>query len=120
MTQVYVIHGYTASPEEHWFPWLLKKAEQEKVGLKVLRLDPSTTPRLEVWEQQMDEQIEEINENSIFIAHSLGCIATLHFLSKKLHQQKIKQLVPSYGESLIENADLLKTVRSRTLSTLKL
>ena len=93
MTQVYVIHGYTASPEENWFPWMLKKAEQEKVGLKVLRLDPSTTPRLEVWEQQMDEQIEEINENSIFIAHSLGCIATLHFLSKKLHQQKIKQLV---------------------------
>jgi len=35
-------------------------------------------------------------------------------------QQKIKQLVPSYGESLIENANLLKIVRTRTLSTLKL
>lgn len=35
-------------------------------------------------------------------------------------QQKMKQLVPSYGESLIENADLLKTVRNRTLNTLKL
>ena len=35
-------------------------------------------------------------------------------------QQKIKQLVPSYGESLIENAGLLKQVRQRTLSTLKL
>jgi malate dehydrogenase (quinone) len=35
-------------------------------------------------------------------------------------QQKIKMLVPSYGESLIENADLLKQVRLRTLSTLKL
>lgn len=35
-------------------------------------------------------------------------------------QQKMQQLVPSYGESLIENADLLKTIRKRTLSTLKL
>ena len=35
-------------------------------------------------------------------------------------QQKLKQLVPSYGESLIENAGLLKQVRNRTLSTLKL
>ncbi|MES2547621.1 MAG: malate dehydrogenase (quinone) [Pseudomonadota bacterium] len=35
-------------------------------------------------------------------------------------QQKLKQLVPSYGESLIENADLLKVVRERTLSTLEL
>ncbi|MFM9834647.1 MAG: malate dehydrogenase (quinone) [Methylophilaceae bacterium] len=35
-------------------------------------------------------------------------------------QQKLKQLIPSYGESLIENADLLKTIRKRTQHTLKL
>ena len=35
-------------------------------------------------------------------------------------QQKLKQLVPSYGESLIENAGLLKTVRQRVQKTLKL
>ena len=35
-------------------------------------------------------------------------------------QQKIKMFVPSYGESLIENADLLKQVRERTLTTLNL
>ena len=35
-------------------------------------------------------------------------------------QQKMKQLVPSYGESLIDDASLLKQVRGRTLSTLKL
>lgn len=93
MPQVYVIHGYTASPEENWFPWIAQKAQQEKISLKVLRLDPSTTPKLEVWQQQIEEQIEGINENSIFIAHSLGCLASLHFLSKKLKQQKIKQLV---------------------------
>ena len=34
--------------------------------------------------------------------------------------QKMKRLVPSYGESLIENAGLLKQVRERTLTTLKL
>jgi malate dehydrogenase (quinone) len=35
-------------------------------------------------------------------------------------QQKMLQLVPSYGESLIDNAKLLKQVRQRTLTTLKL
>jgi malate dehydrogenase (quinone) len=35
-------------------------------------------------------------------------------------QQKLKQLVPSYGESLIENADLLKKIRTRTMKTLNL
>jgi malate dehydrogenase (quinone) len=35
-------------------------------------------------------------------------------------QQKIKILVPSYGQSLIEDAKLLQQVRQRTLKTLKL
>lgn len=35
-------------------------------------------------------------------------------------QQKMKALVPSYGESLIDNAELLAQVRARTLRTLKL
>ena len=89
MTQVIVVHGYTASPEENWFPWIQEKAQQEHVSLKVLRLDPSTTPKLEVWEQQMREQIDGIDENSIFIAHSLGCLAALHYLSREL---KIREL----------------------------
>ncbi|MFT7110152.1 MAG: malate dehydrogenase (quinone) [Psychrobacter glaciei] len=33
---------------------------------------------------------------------------------------KLKEMIPSYGESLIENAELLKTVRENTLTTLKL
>lgn len=35
-------------------------------------------------------------------------------------QQKMKALVPSYGESLINDATLLQSTRKRTLSTLKL
>ena len=32
----------------------------------------------------------------------------------------MKELVPSYGQSLINDAELLKSVRARTLSTLGL
>jgi malate dehydrogenase (quinone) len=35
-------------------------------------------------------------------------------------QRRMKSLVPSYGESLVDNADLLRRVRARTLETLKL
>ncbi len=35
-------------------------------------------------------------------------------------QQRIKALVPSYGESLIKNTDLLNSVRSKTLNSLAL
>ncbi len=35
-------------------------------------------------------------------------------------QERMKELVPSYGQSLVEDETLLTTVRERTLSTLKL
>ena len=35
-------------------------------------------------------------------------------------QAKLKEMVPSYGQSLVENTDLLLEVRARTLETLKL
>ena len=35
-------------------------------------------------------------------------------------QMKMKKLVPSYGESLVEDSNLLKNIRQRTLKTLNL
>ncbi|MGB4812303.1 MAG: malate dehydrogenase (quinone) [Methylophilaceae bacterium] len=51
------------------------------------------------------------------------CVLERCFVSQvntPVWQQKLKQLVPSYGESLIDNARLLAEVRGRTLSTLNL
>lgn len=30
MAQIYVVHGYTASPDENWFPWIQEYADQQK------------------------------------------------------------------------------------------
>ena len=93
MAQVTVLHGYTASPEENWYPWIQQTADQQHYSLKVLRLDPSTHPKLSVWESEIEGQIQGLDENSIVIAHSLGTIAALDYLSKHLTNQRIKQLV---------------------------
>ena len=93
MAQVNVIHGYTASPEENWFPWLQQQADQHGINLKVLRLDPSERPQLQVWDQQIYEQLGALLEDSILIAHSLGCLAILHYLSHELQQQRIRKLI---------------------------
>ena len=35
-------------------------------------------------------------------------------------KERLKAMIPSYGESLIEDAELLKTIREDTLTTLEL
>lgn len=93
MAQVNVIHGYTASPEENWFPWLQAQADLHRIELNVLRLDPSERPKLQVWNQQIHDQLGSLNEDSVLIAHSLGCLAILHYLSHELQQQRIRKLI---------------------------
>jgi malate dehydrogenase (quinone) len=41
-------------------------------------------------------------------------------MSSKAWQQKLKQMIPSYGQSLSEDAELCKAVRNRTSKILKL
>ena len=41
-------------------------------------------------------------------------------MASEAWQEKLKQAIPSFGESLIENAELLKKVRQENLQTLKL
>ena len=34
--RVFIIHGFDASPEEHWFPWL--EAQLRERGIQAIRL----------------------------------------------------------------------------------
>jgi malate dehydrogenase (quinone) len=41
-------------------------------------------------------------------------------LQSEAWQQKLKEMIPSYGQSLVKDAELLKRVRAHTLSTLQI
>ena len=81
MKKIYIIHGYTASAEKHWFPWLEK--ELTKIGIDCIRLNmpDSDNPHCDKWLTYLENNIR-IDENTIVVGHSLGCIALLNFLAK--------------------------------------
>ncbi|MDX8553164.1 alpha/beta hydrolase [Tenacibaculum sp. 1B UA] len=51
----------------------------------------SKNPKLNEWVDFMESHVTEIDEKTIFVGHSLGCIAILNFLNK-LNIPKIKGL----------------------------
>ncbi|MCR3908893.1 alpha/beta hydrolase [Aeromonas hydrophila] len=44
-TRVFIVHGYTASPHSHWFPWLKARLEARDIRVEVLAM-PAATRRL--------------------------------------------------------------------------
>ena len=81
MKKVFIVHGYNASPNDHWFPWLKKQIESAGHQCDILYLEESHHPLYEVWKQNLVQQIQVLDEDVIIIAHSLGCLTSLGFLS---------------------------------------
>ncbi len=79
---VYIIHGYGASPERHWFPWLQGKLQSSEVRAAVLSMPEPLTPSCTAWIHALQQQITTLTENTYFVAHSLGCITLLTYLQQ--------------------------------------
>ena len=77
---LYIVHGYAASPSDHWFPWLKKALENRGATVSILNLPSPNNPQTDEWQQALDAQVTKLDSQTYFIGHSLGCIALLHYL----------------------------------------
>lgn len=94
MKKVYIIHGYYASPNEHWFPWFVEKVHAGYgIDVEVLRMPKPETPNVEMWLEKLREKIGIPNAETFIIAHSLGCIALLRYLESLQEHVKLGGMI---------------------------
>jgi len=90
MTNFLILHGYTGSAGRNFIPWL--KTELEKQGYKVQtpELPNSDDPKES---EQVDYILKKcsIDENTIIVGHSLGCIVAMKALQK--YGKSVKGLI---------------------------
>lgn len=77
---VFIIHGYDSSPQKNWFRWLQSRLGQAEIPTQILSMPAPQTPILADWIAHLHHCAPKLGSNDIFVAHSLGCIATLQFL----------------------------------------
>lgn len=86
MTQsynIYVVHGYTASSQANWYPDLKNNLASKGIVVHVFDMPNSHNPTEKEWLDFLEAKITNFDEKSIFIGHSLGCVAILRFLEDK-------------------------------------
>ncbi|WP_425918144.1 alpha/beta hydrolase [Acinetobacter sp. TSRC1-2] len=44
-------------------------------------LPAANTPNFQIWQQALQMQIPKLEQDTIIVAHSLGCLASLHFFN---------------------------------------
>lgn len=103
LRQVVVVHGYTASPAQNWFPWLAEQLEgaAPDVHVSVPEMPNPHAPQPAEWIDALQRAVPQVDEHTHFVGHSLGCIAALLFLRDKHPNKKIGSLtmVSGFGET---------------------
>lgn len=82
MKNVLIVHGVGGHPQENWFPWI--KGELEKLGCKVF-VPQFPTPQgqtLAEWMEVFEGVRGGLEEDAIFVGHSLGVPFVLNVLEK--------------------------------------
>lgn len=79
---ILILHGWNASPDNHWFQEAKVYFEKKGFRVSVPALPGNYFPRIEEW-QKVIEKFQP-DENWILIGHSLGGVAILKYLEKAL------------------------------------
>lgn len=81
---IFIFHGTEGYPEENWFPWLKEKLEEKdyKVFVPHFPSPPIVPSKISEWFEVLRKYEQYINENTIFVGHSLGGVFALRILEK--------------------------------------
>ena len=75
--RVVVVHGFGATVDDHWFPWLSEEVGAERVAMP----DPEH-PDADVWTTLVTEAIGALTPTTAVVAHSLGCITAVRAINR--------------------------------------
>ena len=68
----FIIHGSYGNPNENWFPWLKLKLEERGQIVHIPKFPTPINQNLNNWMEVFNEYFNKIDEETIFIGHSLG------------------------------------------------
>jgi malate dehydrogenase (quinone) len=132
ITEVMHSHHTRVKALQEYFPnakdddWELAEAGMR---VQIIKKDPKTGGKLE-----FGTEVVATSDGSLAAllgaspGASVAVTAMLQVLEKcfaqqlqtEAWQQKLREMIPSYGQSLVKNSELLKQVRAHTLSTLQI
>ncbi len=83
MKKVYIIHGWEGTSKFSWVPHIANSLRE--LGFEVVAPDMPNTdaPDMKEWVNYLKDIAQEIDEETVFIGHSIGCQTIMRFLEKQ-------------------------------------
>ncbi len=91
MKKVFILHRWSGVPESDWYPWLGAELEKgnEPFEVVVPEMPNTDTPIIEERVEFLKNLVGIPDENTFFIAHSIGAQTVMHFFETLPEDAKV-------------------------------
>ncbi|MEK7531450.1 MAG: alpha/beta hydrolase, partial [Patescibacteria group bacterium] len=72
-----------------WFPWLKTELEKNGFQVHVPAMPESAEPKIEAWVSHLSKIVGDVDKNTYFVGHSIGCQTILRYLETLPADKKV-------------------------------
>ncbi len=83
MNKIYIVHCWSGTKEDGWYPWLDKKISNKDNQVIRFNMPNTTNPVINDWIETLDSKVDKLDEDTYFIGHSIGCQTIMRYLETK-------------------------------------
>ena len=83
MNKIYIVHCWDGTKNDGWYPWLDKKISNTDNEVIRFNMPDTANPKIKEWVSELEKQVSELDENTYFVGHSIGCQTIMRYLEKK-------------------------------------
>ena len=83
-----IIHGWGGSPLINWMPWLAKELRAKGFDVIAPQMPNTEAPEIQHWVEALSKTVEESEEETVLIGHSIGCQTIIRYLASS--EKKVK------------------------------
>ena len=103
--RAFIIHGWDGYPDEGWFPWLKNELEQKDFQVQVPAMPEPAEPKIEAWVSHLSKIVGDVDENTFFVGHSIGCQTILRYLESLPADKKVGGVIFVAGWFTLMNSE---------------
>jgi len=86
--RVFIVHGWGATPESEWLPWLAKNLRERGFAVEVPAMPDTDNPKIEAWVGHLASVVGKCDESTYFVGGSIGCQTIMRYLEKLPDDEK--------------------------------
>ncbi len=84
MKRVFIVHGWDFNPSMNWYSSVADKLKNKGFEATILDMPDSHHPSISQWVNHLQKCVGEVDEDTYFIAHSIGCRTVMKFLESEV------------------------------------